>query len=892
MFLSFPPRRRLCLALTLAALATSACQTNQTRLASEHEREGGEYEANEAAAPPKGDYWAQRASYPTGTFSQRWLAEAAVEEKKIKAGVPLGEKSYARASDSPLALDPTRFTSLGPKPLNDTEWGFGRVSGRTNVIVVDPVDPTIAYAGSDGGGVWKTTNCCSASTTWEIKTDGIAQIVNAAIGDIHLDPNNRNTIYAGTGDLRYGSFSFGSSGLLKSTDAGATWSVLGENVFGLFYQPSAGGFPQYQAIGKVVVDPNDSNKVVVGTKTGLFFSYDAGGSWSGPCYTNAFTSGPTAQRQDITALIAVDQGATTTLFAGVGTRGTPTPVQPDLGNNGANGLYQTAMPTSGCPAVASWQLRNNGWPAGVGSGTPSTSIGRIELAVAPTNNQIMYAMISDVTTRGVHSVLKSADGGATWAQTTTGSGFTGCGNAGTQMWYDAGLTVSPTNPDVVFASAVDLFRSTDAGAGFTNVTCGYAGGGVHVDHHARAYVGNDPDKLLVGNDGGVYYTANATAPTPTYISLNDSLNTIEFYSGDITANFATSANPGASGGAQDNGSSAALFGANPGAMLWESTNSGDGTYTRIEPLNGQRWYYQSQNGSVRVSTTGPFGSTANASGGWGSDRKSFLMPIEVYKHGDPAVPNSGCATGVNGCGRMIAGTHRLWETLTGAVPTSSWQAKTGDLTKNNLILGSDNRSYINQLTYSFTDPTVAIVGTNDGNVQYVFNLGVAGTNNATAVNVTGANAVLPNRPVQDVVTDAQNPLVGYAAIAAFDQNTPATPGHVFRVTCTANCATFTWENKTGNLPNIPVNAIMVSPHVPGQVFAGTDWGLYYTDDINAPSPVWQYFEGLPRAMIWDLVVDRGLSTLVAFTRSRGAWAWPLPQGSSDTIFKYGFELQP
>ncbi|WP_257385415.1 WD40/YVTN/BNR-like repeat-containing protein [Tahibacter caeni] len=886
MSVRFLPPSRLCLALAAVAAATTACQSTPSRQYGAAERE---HEEQEQAAPPKGDYWAQRAAYPTGDFQPLWLVEAARAEKQIRAAVPAGDKLYRRSSVSPLALDPLRFTLLGPQPLNDTEFGFGHVAGRTNVIAVDPVDNTIAYLGSDGGGVWKTTNCCSAATTWQITTD-VPSATNIAIGDIHIDPNNHNTIYAGTGDLRYGSFSFGSTGLLKSTDAGATWSVLGESVFGPLYGPSANGFPQYQAIGKVVVDPNDSNKVVVGTKTGLFFSYDAGTTWSGPCYTNAFATGPDAQRQDITGLIAVDLGATTTLYAAVGTRGIPTPVQPDLGKNGANGLYQTTMPASGCPADAAWTLRNTGWPAGIGSGALSATISRIEIAVAPSDNQVMYAMIADATSRNVNAVLRSADAGVTWTQTATSTGFTGCGDAGTQMWYDAGLTVSPTDPNVVFASAVDLFRSTNGGTSFTNLTCGYSGGGIHVDHHSRAFVGNDPNRLLFGSDGGVYYTANAMAASPTKIPINDSLSTIEFYSGDITANFATSASPGISGGAQDNGSSAAVFGANPGAMQWESTNSGDGTYTRIEPVNAQRWYYQSQNGNVRVSTTGPFGNTTSANGGWSGDRKSFLMPLEVYKHGDTAVANSGCATGVNGCGRMLAGTHRLWETLTGAVPASSWQAKTGDLTKNNLILGSDNRSYINQMMYSFTDPTVAIVGTNDGNVQYVFNLGVSGTNNATAVNVTGANAVLPNRPIQDVVTDAQNPLVGYAAIAGFDQNTPATPGHVFRVTCTANCASFTWENKTGNLPNIPANAIMVSPHVPGQVFVGTDWGLYYTNDISVANPVWNYFEGLPRSMIWDLVVDRGLTTLVAFTRSRGAWAWPLPTGGiGDRIFANGFE---
>src|SRR5581483_8386464 len=149
------------------------------------------------------------------------------------------------------------------------------------------------------------------------------------------------------------------------------------------------------------------------------------------------------------------------------------------------------------------------------------------------------------------------------------------------------------------------------------------------------------------------------------------------------------------------------------------------------------------------------------------------------------------------------------------------------------------------------------------------------------VNVTDNNLVLPNRPVLGGALDpsAASPSlpVGYAAMGGFDANTPATPGHVFQVTCAANCASFTWADKTGNLPDIPVDSIIVNPNIPQQVFAGTDWGLYYTDNINAASPVWNRFEnGLPHAMVWDMQIDRGSTTLSVWTRSRGAYVWPLP----------------
>jgi hypothetical protein len=168
--------------------------------------------------------------------------------------------------------------------------------------------------------------------------------------------------------------------------------------------------------------------------------------------------------------------------------------------------------------------------------------------------------------------------------------------------------------------------------------------------------------------------------------------------------------------------------------------------------------------------------------------------------------------------------------------------------------------------------------------------GTPGT--ATWVNVTSGNSVLPNRPVQDVTISPQNALVGYAAVGGFNQNTPNQPGHVFQVTCTNFCASKTWANKTGNLPNIPVNAIAVNPNLPKQVFAGTDWGLYYTDDITKGKPVWNHFtNGLPNVMIWSFSIDRAGTTLAVFTRSRGAWAIPLPTVSASqvTLFSDNFE---
>jgi hypothetical protein len=523
----------------------------------------------------------------------------------------------------------------------------------------------------------------------------------------------------------------------------------------------------------------------------------------------------------------------------------------------------------------------------------------VELAVAPSDVNRIYAKVASGSNAGaILGIWRSDDGGDTWVQRATNAGFItdgSCSFQTEQSWYNIGISVHPSNPDIVFSSLVDGFRSTNGGVSWTNVTCGYGSGNVHVDHHARSFVANTANptqpNVLLGSDGGVWYSTNPyfTGGRPSFVSLNASLPTIEFYTGDITANFAYAQNRGIVGGAQDNGTSVAFW--NNGAPLatapWSRRLGGDGMYARIEPVLGRCWYMSSQNGAFNVFSNLPGNSgSTNASpsaAAYASDTKSFITPLEIYRYGDSASPFCGGSAG--GTTRLMIGTNRIWETITGASPTSSWVINSPVLTRPSSPLG--NRAFINQMAYAVNTPTQAIAGTNDGKVWLGFNLGVGTANTANWVDVTGGNTVFPNRPVLDVATDPGDPLIGYAAVGGFAQNTPATPGNVFQVTCAAGCASFTWRNVSGNLPNIPVNSIVANPRQPAQVFAGTDWGLYYTDDVFAANPQWQLHGGLPRVMIWDMVIDRGFTTLALFTRSRGAWVGLLP-GAPD-MFVDGFE---
>src|SRR5207253_5026640 len=245
------------------------------------------------------------------------------QHARMASGIPAG--AFRKLSrPNPLALTTTSFTALGPQPERMTGcsgcFDYTTTEGRVNAIAVDPTTTVngsiVAYSGAVGGGVWKTTNCCSDMTTWTVVTDD-PLISTTAIDTIVIDPSDHNTVYAGTGDLNFGSFSMGSQGILKSTDAGATWTVLGADVFGMAYPTPPGQFPQYNAVGKVRVDSNNSSKVAAGAKTGLYFSYDAGVNWTGPCFTNSFST----QRQDVTGLELSNMGGgNTRIIAAIGTR--------------------------------------------------------------------------------------------------------------------------------------------------------------------------------------------------------------------------------------------------------------------------------------------------------------------------------------------------------------------------------------------------------------------------------------------------------------------------------------------------------------------------------------------------------------------------------------------
>src|SRR6266478_4690326 len=225
---------RALLGLTLClfgvALAIFAAREAALRPASEPDRympvPGAGSHSEAAGLEQLEQYWHDRLTFPTGRFDPAWVRAAAAQHARMTSGVPAGQHLKLNLG-GPVPLSPGAFTSLGPQPLRMTGcsgcFDYTTTEGRVNAIAVDPTTTVngsiVAYSASVGGGVWKTTNCCSDMTTWTAVTDD-PLISTITIDTLTIDPSDHNTIYAGTGDLNFGSFSMGSQGILKSTDGG------------------------------------------------------------------------------------------------------------------------------------------------------------------------------------------------------------------------------------------------------------------------------------------------------------------------------------------------------------------------------------------------------------------------------------------------------------------------------------------------------------------------------------------------------------------------------------------------------------------------------------------------------------------------------------------------
>lgn len=837
-------------------------------------------------------------TYPTNTLPSEPYTKALrwVRQHVQERAWPATPRREAGRAEGGIALRSDAWTSLGPKPMDMTTQGggyvYGKVTGRFNALAVDPrttgtPGAITAYAGAASGGFWKTTNCCGQDTVWVPLWEDQLQ-ASQAVGAIELDPNDPDIVYAGTGD--FDAADQFSEGLMKSSDGGATWTQLGADVF----TPVAPGSPRFlnQNIGAIKVDPRNSDTIVVGTRFDLFLSHDAGATWTRVPF-GANPTDPVDLTKPIGAIhrisgILLDASTDpTTIYVAVGFT--------SAAYNGDNGVYKGALTSSGLPTLT---LMANGWPIGTGSGTNgATDVGRIRLAASRGNaagNLVIYAQVQSASDLNALGTWVTTDQGQTWRQLagSADSSYKDCANYRTgeqQDWYNLFIQADPGDDKTLYIGRVDLYKATvdptyssmtlaDLSNVYSSSCAGY--GSLHPDQHGAAWVGGSGagGRFLVGNDGGVYL---ADGTPGGFTQLNDTINATQWYAGQTGADLAGGGPQLFFAGSQDNGT-ASWDSSNADATWQARGNGGDGFFSVFDPIGGSlttgTWLYEYVYGRMYRSTAGAAGPFLNVATKWSGDRNAWSAPIELdLFHGTDKA-----------CKNVVYGSHRLYASADGG---ATWQR----VFKKDLTKGQGS---IISVDIAPSNPSCVVVGTDDGTVQVsetVFKganctQGLANTAsfkckaniNSKWTNLTQNNAVLPNRTIEGVAFDPGTQYIVYAAVGGFGANTASTPGHVFA--CTNSGGTWTWADKTGNLPDVPARSIVINPDNPAQAFLGTDLGFYYTNDIHAAAPVWYRFQaGLPNTRINYLALDRGpaghpyaSTTLTAFTYGRGAYAVLLP----------------
>ena len=454
----------------------------------------------------------------------------------------------------------------GPQPINSGQTvPASNVTGRITSLAVDPTDPNHWYAGTAFGGVWETN---TAGGSWSPKMDGVETLT---IGALAIAASNPQVIYAGTGESVL-STSYPGRGVLRSADGGNTWTLKGETTF------------KGMSFSEIRVHPTDPQKLTVTTSFppgggrkagapgvqpyGVYRSSDGGDTWQkvlpvNPTYSLAASD------------LEMDPGNYNNQFAALSNQfgnlsGTPA-------TDAASGVYRTL------DGGGSWTKMSGPWdnttnfPGGVG---------RIEMAMSPADPNVLYVSIQDRTEFVTNppqpvTALNQNDGrmlglwkttnaltpnigDITWNQVPTpslnrlvdpGNGQPPVNTNFTpkNLWYSHQLSVDPNDSRILYFGEVNFWKydgRPGANPAWTiSMNPLQSFGPVHSDQHAMAWTqAGGTSRLIIGNDGGVWYTDDQIA---SWVNCNTNLNITQFYYGSIhptNKNFAIA-------GAQDNGTS-------------------------------------------------------------------------------------------------------------------------------------------------------------------------------------------------------------------------------------------------------------------------------------------------------------------------------------------------
>jgi len=681
------------------------------------------------------------------------------------------------------------------KGLEQLEFGGPtNIGGRVTDIEFNPQNPDIVYAGAATGGVFKSTDM---GNTWFPIFDDQAILT---IGDIGIDPNNSDIIYVGTGEANGGHNNFPGGGVYKSIDAGSTWEFIGlENTV---------------SIGRVVVDPSNSDRVFVAAQgsyfttnpeRGVYRSEDGGNTW-----TNVLHIYDSTGAIDLIMDPINPQNIMVAMWERVR--------RPESSHlyGATSGLYRSS------DGGTNWEYIQ---PSGVLPDAQQQNVGRIGIALCKNQPNTVYAMYTDGSYYS--GFFRSDDFGSTWSNADPDMEI----SYGTSSfsWYFGQVRVHPDNPDIVFAMDVAYMRSINGGNSWP-IIYGYDGGpwDFHVDQHALAFNPDNPNYIISGNDGGmnistdggVNFTKVAELPINQFYEIGlDRNNPQRLY-----------------GGTQDNGT---LRTNNGGINDWDRIFGGDGFYVIVDYTNPDIIFAESQNGNLGKSYDGG---------------NSFYWATNGISENEPRNWSTPVVMDPKDHQIMYYGTNHLYRTTNGS---DYWSSISPDLT--NGYTGS-RPGTISTIDVSPVNTDIIWVGTSDSRVWVSLDNGI---------NWTDVSEELPNRWVSRVVSDPNEENVAYVTFTGLKWADPEP--HVFRTDDNGE----SWTDISSNLPDAPINAFAIDYIDNNYLFVGSDLGAYYSSNLGES---WEYLDAeLPMVTVYDLKIHKVDHYLAIGTHARSMYKLGLDQ---------------
>ena len=772
------------------------------------------------------------AAFTLNTFAQRQRPTPAASPEATVAPTPAGTPgATANPVPSPSQTpDPSgsgmygglRFRNIGPAVT----------SGRVNEFAVDPTDSKKYYVAVASGGVWKTVN---NGTTW---TPVFENESSYSIGAIAIDPRNPSTVWVGTGEYNaQRSVGYG-DGVYRSDDGGRSW----RNV----------GLKTSEHIGRIAIDPRDSNVVFVaaqgplwspGGERGLYKTTDGGKTWKAVI--------PGTENTGATDVV-IDPSNPDIMYAATWQRRRH--FYTLIGGGPESAIYKSI------DGGNTWSRLRGGIPPG--------DLGRIGLAVSPVDTSVVYATVEAAGTAS--GIFRSQDRGATWERMNP--------NIAQGMYYGQ-IIADPKDVDRIYLPNVQFQVSDDGG----RTLRGLGERLKHVDNHAIWVDPKDTDHMMVGCDGGIYESFDRGANW----NFKSNLSIAQFYDVDVDNNVPFYH---VYGGTQDNNSlgGPARTRNQSGIMNsdWYATNGGDGFVSKVDPTDSNIVYAESQNGGI-IRLNKLTGERTSIDPIEGKDIES-----QRYNWDTPFIISPHSHT------RLYFAGHKVFKSDNGG---EDWTVISGDISRRldrnalpvmGKIWGPDavakNQStalYGNASAISESPKKAGLiyVGTDDGLIQVTED---DGKNWRKIEKVSG---VPENAYVTRVLASRHDENTVYALFNNH-QNGDFKP-YIYKSSDRGR----TWTSITNRLPERgSLYAIAEDSVDPNLMFVGTEFGLYFTQDGGGR---WTQLKGgLPTVAIRDIAVQRIENDLVLATFGRGIYVLddytPLRTAKRETMTRSAATLFP